>query len=71
MNDDRELVLAMLMDIKENHPHALYAAGIDPSAVSDMDSLLEQVGSSKSSNTLLFETFSLKLMNFFCIALGP
>jgi ankyrin repeat protein len=43
MNDDRELVLAMLMDIKEKHPHALYAAGIDPSVVNDMDSLLEQV----------------------------
>ena len=43
MNEDRELVLAMLLDIYEKHPHALYAAGIDPHAVNDMNSLLEQV----------------------------
>lgn len=43
MNEDRELVLAMLMDLKEKHPHSLYAAGMDPNAITDMDSLLEQV----------------------------
>lgn len=43
MHEDRELVLAMLLDILEKHPHALYAAGIDPTAVNDMDSLLDQV----------------------------
>lgn len=43
MNEDRELVLAMLMDLKEKHPHALFAAGMDPHAIHDMDTLLEQV----------------------------
>jgi ankyrin repeat protein len=44
-NEDREVVLQMLMDIHTNHPHALYSAGIDPTAVSDIDSLLVQVSS--------------------------
>jgi hypothetical protein len=35
----------MLMDIHANHPHALYSAGIDPTAVNDIDSLLVQVSS--------------------------
>lgn len=43
MNEDREVVLSMLMDIKEKHPHALYSAGIDPNSVTDMESLLQQV----------------------------
>jgi hypothetical protein len=43
MNEDRETVLSVLMDIRDNHPHALYAAGIDPRAVTDLDSLLTQV----------------------------
>jgi len=43
MNEDREVVLNMLMDIKERQPHALYSAGIDPNAVKDMESLLAQV----------------------------
>jgi hypothetical protein len=43
MNEDRELVLAMLMDLKETHPHSLYAAGMDPTLIKDMDSILEQV----------------------------
>jgi SpoVK/Ycf46/Vps4 family AAA+-type ATPase len=43
MNEERELVLAMLMEIREQHPHALYSAGIDPKAVTDVDSLLEQI----------------------------
>jgi Ankyrin repeats (many copies)/ATPase family associated with various cellular activities (AAA) len=43
MNEDRELVLAMLMDIHEKHPHSLFAAGIDPNAIKDIDTLLEQV----------------------------
>jgi hypothetical protein len=53
MNEDRELVLAMLMDIKEKHPHALYAAGIQPDAVTDMDSLLEQVRKAAAEETPL------------------
>jgi hypothetical protein len=43
MSEDRELVLTMLMDIHDNHPHAINAAGINPNAVNDIDSLLEQV----------------------------
>jgi Ankyrin repeats (many copies) len=43
MNDDREVVLQMLMEILENHPHALYSAGINPKKVTDMDSLLAEV----------------------------
>lgn len=41
MKDDREFVLAMLMDIRERQPHALFSAGIDPNSVKDMDSLIE------------------------------
>lgn len=43
MDEDRDTVLAMLMDIHEKHPHALYSAGIEPKAVTDLESLLEQV----------------------------
>ena len=42
-NGDLEKVLAMLMDIRDTHPHALYSAGIDPNACGDLDALLEQV----------------------------
>ena len=41
--EDRELVLAMLMDIRDKQPSALYAAGIDPTRVTDMESLLSEV----------------------------
>ena len=51
MNEDRELVLNMLMDIKETHGHALYAAGMDPSVISDSDSLLDQVRKATVSET--------------------
>jgi len=43
-SEHRDVVLQMLMDIQEKHPHALYSAGIDPHAVNDIDSLLTQVG---------------------------
>jgi ankyrin repeat protein len=43
MTEDRDIVLGMLMDIKEKHPHALYSAGIDPKEVSDLESVLAQV----------------------------
>ena len=74
MNDDRELVLAMLMDIKENHPHALYAAGIDPTVVNDLDSLLEQVRLLRSSNPLSDEAlklFSQPNVTLSLLTLGP
>lgn len=43
MNEEREVILSMLMDLHEQQPHALYAAGIDPTAVTDLESMLEQV----------------------------
>ena len=43
MKEDREAVLAMLMDVRDQHPHALYSAGMDPTAIRDMTTLLEQV----------------------------
>eukprot|EP00548_Thalassiothrix_antarctica_P008316 CAMPEP_0194131668 /NCGR_PEP_ID=MMETSP0152-20130528/2394_1 /TAXON_ID=1049557 /ORGANISM="Thalassiothrix antarctica, Strain L6-D1" /LENGTH=582 /DNA_ID=CAMNT_0038826529 /DNA_START=70 /DNA_END=1818 /DNA_ORIENTATION=+ len=42
-NDDLELVLAMLMDIRDTHPHSLYSAGINPNQCGDLDGMLEQV----------------------------
>ena len=42
-SEDREVVLGMLMDIAERQPHALYSAGLDPAAVTDLESLLDQV----------------------------
>jgi Ankyrin repeats (many copies) len=45
MKEDREVVFAMLEDILEKHPHALYSAGMDPKLIRDMDSLAEQVRS--------------------------
>lgn len=41
--DDVDMVLSILMDIRDTHEHALYSAGIDPAAVGDRDSLLDQV----------------------------
>ena len=43
LNGDLESVLALLMDVKDSHQHALYSAGIDPSSVTDMESLLEEI----------------------------
>jgi len=43
VQEDMEAVLSVLMEIHEGHPHALYSAGMDPTKVSDMESLLDQV----------------------------
>ena len=43
MDEDRDVVLSMLMNIFEEQPHALYSAGIDPAVVSDLQSLSDQV----------------------------
>lgn len=51
MNEDRELVLSMLMDIHEKHPHALYAAGMDPTAIKDVDTLLGQIRKAAQEET--------------------
>lgn len=42
--DDVNMVLSILMDIRDTHMHALYSAGIDPSLAGDRDALLDQVG---------------------------
>lgn len=42
-NEELETVLALLMDIQDSHPHALYSAGINPEFAGTMDSLMEQV----------------------------
>ncbi|KAL7578977.1 hypothetical protein ACA910_019024 [Epithemia clementina (nom. ined.)] len=51
MKEDREAVLAMLYDVKEAHPHALYSAGMDPTAIRDMDTLLEQIRKASAEDT--------------------
>jgi hypothetical protein len=43
LGEDRDVVLSMLLDIRDKHPHALYSAGMDPKLVQDLDSLLAQV----------------------------
>lgn len=55
-NEDLEMVLALLMDIRDVHPHALYSAGVDPALAGDLDGMLEQVrkaGAEESSRTTL------------------
>jgi hypothetical protein len=41
--EDVDMVLSILMDIRDTHKHALYYAGIDPESVGDRDTLLDQV----------------------------
>jgi SpoVK/Ycf46/Vps4 family AAA+-type ATPase len=43
VQEDLEAVLSVLMEVKQGHPHALYSSGMDPTRVTDMESLLEQV----------------------------
>lgn len=43
IQEDLEAVLSLLMDVRDKHPHALFSAGIDPNAVQDLDTLLDQV----------------------------
>jgi hypothetical protein len=47
-NEDLEAVLALLMDVRDNHSHALYSAGLDPKGCKDLDGMLEQVGSCRA-----------------------
>lgn len=42
-NEELEEVLALLMDIAEGHPHALYSAGINPDQAGTLDQMMEQV----------------------------
>jgi SpoVK/Ycf46/Vps4 family AAA+-type ATPase len=43
VHDDLTAVLDFLTDIKENHPHALYCAGMNPEEIVDVDSLLREI----------------------------
>jgi predicted AAA+ superfamily ATPase len=42
-NEEMEEVLALLLDVGEGHPHALYSAGIDPGQAGTVDAMMEQV----------------------------
>lgn len=43
VQEDVEAVLSLLMDVRDGQPSALYSAGIDPTKLSDMDTLMEEV----------------------------
>lgn len=45
VQEDLEVLLGFLMDVKENHPSAMYSSGIDPERCTDVDSLMNQVSS--------------------------
>ena len=43
VQEDLDVLLQFLMDVKENHPSAMYSSGIDPEGCTDLDSMLDQV----------------------------
>lgn len=43
VQEDLDALLQFLMDVKENHPSAMYSSGIEPENCTDLDSMLEQV----------------------------
>lgn len=43
VQEDLDGIFNLLLDVKKNHPHALYSAGIDPTRVTNADSLLSQL----------------------------
>jgi hypothetical protein len=43
VQEDLDVLLQFLMDVKENHPSAMYSSGIEPENCTDLDSMLEQV----------------------------
>jgi SpoVK/Ycf46/Vps4 family AAA+-type ATPase len=43
VQEDLEVLLGFLMDVKENHPSAMYSSGIDPERCTDVESLMNQV----------------------------
>eukprot|EP00522_Entomoneis_paludosa_P008967 CAMPEP_0172454348 /NCGR_PEP_ID=MMETSP1065-20121228/11370_1 /TAXON_ID=265537 /ORGANISM="Amphiprora paludosa, Strain CCMP125" /LENGTH=568 /DNA_ID=CAMNT_0013206665 /DNA_START=56 /DNA_END=1762 /DNA_ORIENTATION=+ len=51
MKEDREEVMAMLLDIWEKQPHALYSAGMDPTSIRDMETLLDQIRKASADDT--------------------
>mmetsp|Transcript_38721 Transcript_38721/g.69809 ORF Transcript_38721/g.69809 Transcript_38721/m.69809 type:complete len:633 (-) Transcript_38721:120-2018(-) len=43
VQEDLEVLLGFLMDVKENHPSAMYSSGIDPGRCAALESLMDQV----------------------------
>ena len=43
VQEDLDVLLQFLMDVKENHPSAMYSSGIDPESCTDLDTMLDQV----------------------------
>jgi len=43
VQEDLEVLLGFLMDVRENHPSAMYSSGIDPVRCERMESLMDQV----------------------------
>ena len=43
VQEDLEVLLSFLMDVKENHPSSMYSSGIDPERCNDLDALMDQV----------------------------
>ena len=43
VQEDLEVLLGFLMDVRECHPSAMYSSGIDPERCGDMESLMDQV----------------------------
>jgi ankyrin repeat protein len=52
-SSEMEEVLALLMDISEGHPHALFSAGIDPGQAGTVDGMMEQVSGKRELVELL------------------
>jgi hypothetical protein len=43
VQEDLEVILSFLMDVKENHPSAMYSSGMDPERCADVEQLMDQV----------------------------
>jgi hypothetical protein len=59
--EEMEEVLALLMDIYEGHPHALYSAGINPETAGTMDSMMEEVSRARFPVLIFFQLHPLEL----------
>lgn len=69
VQEDLDGIFNLLLDVKKNHPHALYSAGIDPTRVTNADSLLSQLRATiddqeeKAKNDLSFGGDESQLFN--------
>jgi hypothetical protein len=45
VQEDLDVLLSFLMDVKENHPSAMYSSGIDPALCDTLGNLMDQVSS--------------------------